>query len=69
MKRDDGSILVGDGFRELQRRSENGVWGSEAVRPATFEALKRAGKIKYAGLTGGTTTPDSMRFEIWKLAE
>jgi hypothetical protein len=63
MKKDDGSILVGDGWIELQRRSENGVWGGEMVRQDTFNALRIAGAIKQTGLTGG------LQSEIWELAQ
>lgn len=62
MKKDDGSIIRGDGWIELQRRSENGVWGCEPVRRDTFEVLKSAGVIKCTGSTGTGN-------EVWKLAQ
>jgi hypothetical protein len=67
MKKDNGSILVGpmSGI-ELQRRY-NGVWDGEAIRQDTFDSLVAAGVIYRKGFTGGTTTPNSCRFEIWKL--
>ena len=62
MKKDNGRIICGDGWIELEKRSENGAWGCEAVRQDTFEALKRAGVIEYTRLTGTHN-------EIWELSK